>query len=171
LRTALVALATVTVLGAAAVGGYMFVMGHWFVGVAETADGDEVAVFQGLDASIVGVDLFRMDESTGLATTDLTQAARSRVAGGIDASDRDDAERILSNLRDQRLPPCRAASSTASSPSSTPTDATPAPPSPPADPAATVPPVITPTTTPSPATTSTGQSRSAEPGVDCREAD
>jgi serine/threonine protein phosphatase PrpC len=172
LRTALVALATVTVLGAAAVGGYMFVMGHWFVGVTETADGDEVAVFQGLDASIVGVDLFRMDQATGLATTDLTQAARSRVAGGIDASDRDDAERILSNLRDQRLPPCRAASSTAASTSSTPADATPAPPSsPPADPAATVPPVITPTTTPSPATTSTGQSRSGEPGVDCREAD
>src|SRR5215203_3843804 len=39
-RTALIALATVILLGAAAVGGYLFVMGHWFVGVSETADGD-----------------------------------------------------------------------------------------------------------------------------------
>ncbi|WP_138759853.1 PP2C family protein-serine/threonine phosphatase, partial [Modestobacter altitudinis] len=120
LRTALVSLAALVVLAAAAIGGYLFVMGHWFVGVAETADGNEVAVFQGLDASIVGVDLFRLDEATGLATTDLTQAARSRVTGGIDASDRDDAQRILDNLRDQRLPPCRTTPSTASSTSSAP---------------------------------------------------
>jgi hypothetical protein len=173
-RTGLIALATVVVLGAAAVGGYLFVMGHWFVGVSETGDGDRVAVFQGLDASIVGVDLYRLDQATGLATTDLTQAARSRVAGGIDASDRNDAERILSNLRGQRLPLCRT-SSTAASPSSTPAGAATAAPGTPVDPAATATPSPTPTT-PSPATTtgsttSTGQSRSGEPGVDCREAD
>jgi protein phosphatase len=173
-RTGLIALATVVVLGAAAVGGYLFVMGHWFVGVSETGDGDRVAVFQGLDASIVGVDLYRLDQATGLAPTDLTQAARSRVAGGIDASDRNDAERILSNLRGQRLPLCRT-SSTAASPSSTPAGAATAAPGTPVDPAATATPSPTPTT-PSPATTtgsttSTGQSRSGEPGVDCREAD
>ena len=42
LRTALFALAAVVVLGAATIGAYLFVMGHWFVGVAETADGDRV---------------------------------------------------------------------------------------------------------------------------------
>ncbi|WP_138735554.1 PP2C family protein-serine/threonine phosphatase, partial [Modestobacter excelsi] len=124
LRTALVSLTALVVLAAAAIGGYLFVMGHWFVGVAETADGNEVAVFQGLDASIVGVDLFRLDEATGLATTDLTQAARSRVTGGITASDRDDAQRILTNLRDQRLPLCRTTPSTASSTSSAPAPST-----------------------------------------------
>jgi hypothetical protein len=162
------------VLAAAAVGGYLFVMGHWFVGVAETADGNEVAVFQGLDASIVGVDLFRLDEATGLATTDLTQAARSRVTGGITASDRDDAQRILTNLRDQRLPLCRTTPSTASSTSSAPAPA-PTEPTPPVDPAVSAAPP-TPAPTPSPATTtssatSTGPSRSGTPGVDCREAD
>jgi protein phosphatase len=173
LRTALVAAATVVVLGAAVVGGYLFVMGHWFVGVAEAADGDEVAIFQGLDASIVGVDLYRLDQATGLATTDLTQAARSRVASGIAASDRGDAQRILSNLRDQRLPVCRTTPSTASSTSSAPGDATTAAPT---DPAATLdgpaptsaplPTASAPTTGP---TTDTGQTRSGEPGVDCRE--
>jgi serine/threonine protein phosphatase PrpC len=177
-RTAVIALGTVIVLGAAAVGAYLFVMGHWFVGVAGTADGDRVAVFQGLDASIVGVDLYRLDQATGLATTDLTQAARSRVAGGIDATDRDDAARILSNLRDQRLPPCRSASSASSAAAGTSSaapGATTSAPATPGDPAATATPPTTPATpsTPSPTTgsaTSTGQSRSSEPGADCREA-
>jgi len=166
----------VLVLGAAAVGGYLFVMGHWFVGVDDGTGGDEVAVFQGLDASVVGIDLYRLDQATGLATADLTQAARSRVAGGITASDRDDAERILSNLRGQLLPPCRTSSATDSGASSSPSlDVTSAAPIPPVDPAAPAPttatttPDATPTTTSS--ATSTGQFRSGEPGVDCREAD
>jgi PPM family protein phosphatase len=175
LRTALLSLTALVVLAAAAIGGYLFVMGHWFVGVAETADGNEVAVFQGLDASIVGVDLFRLDEATGLATTDLTQAARSRVTGGITASDRDDAQRILTNLRDQRLPLCRTTPSTASSTSSAPAPSPTPEPAPPVDPAVSAAPP-TPAPTPSPATTtssatSTGPSRSGTPGVDCREAD
>jgi protein phosphatase len=178
LRTALIALAALVVLGAVAIGGYLFVMGHWFVGVAETGDGDEVAVFQGLNASIVGVDLYRLDQATGLATTDLTQAARSRVSGGISATDQNDAQRILANLRGQRLPLCHTTPSTASSTSSspaagtspsagaTPTSVTPV------DPAATAtaaPTSSAPTTTA--AATSTGQSRSQTPGVDCREGD
>jgi serine/threonine protein phosphatase PrpC len=172
LRTALFSLAAAAVLGAAVVGAYLFVMGHWFVGVAETGDGDEVAVFQGLDASIVGVDLYRLDEATGLATTDLTQAARSRVTGGIDASDRDDAQRILANLRDQQLPPCRTAPSSASSTSAAEiTPAVPAPLDPAAPPAAEPTLSTAPTSEATPPATSTGPSRSAEPGVDCREAD
>ncbi|WP_369140224.1 PP2C family protein-serine/threonine phosphatase [Modestobacter versicolor] len=169
-RTALVALATVVVLGAAAVGAYLFVMDHWFVGVSGTADGGEVAVFQGLDASFVGIELYRLDHATGLATTDLTQAARSRVAGGIDASDRADAERILANLRDQRLEPCRTSSSTPATTSAAPSDAVPTDVT---DPAATAAPVPSTPTTASPtgSTTSAGSSGSGEPGVDCREAD
>jgi serine/threonine protein phosphatase PrpC len=169
LRTALIALTALVVLGAVAIGGYLFVMGHWFVGVTETADGDEVAVFQGLDASVVGLDLYRLDQATGLATTDLTQAARSRVTGGINATDKDDAQRILANLRGQRLPACPTTPSTAASTSAagTPTADTGAPLPSPVDPAA---PTLTPTTTPS-APASTGPTRSAEPGVDCREAD
>jgi protein phosphatase len=176
LRTALIAAGTVLVLGAAAVVGYLFVMGHWFVGVTETADGDEVAVFRGLDASIIGIDLYRLDETTGLSTSDLTQAARSRVTGGIDASDEADAQRILANLRQQRLPLCRGTSSAATTTSS-PTSAPATSAAPPVDPAATTaaaPSTAAPSTPPTTTTgsaTSTGQSRSGEPGVDCREAD
>ncbi|GAB3353293.1 PP2C family protein-serine/threonine phosphatase [Modestobacter lapidis] len=159
LRTALIALATVLVLGAVAAGGYVFVMRQWFVGVHDTADGQEVAVFQGLDASVVGVDLYRLDSATGMASSDLTQAARSRVRAGITAGDRDDAQRILADLRDQRLPLCRTGSPRTASVTSGPAgeDTTP-----PAEPTTTEPaPSSSPSTTGSP-------SRTGEPGVDCR---
>ncbi|MGY1839355.1 MULTISPECIES: PP2C family protein-serine/threonine phosphatase [unclassified Modestobacter] len=182
LRTALIGGTAVVLLGAAAIGGWLFVMSNWFIGVASADDGGEVAVFRGVDASIVGLDLYRLDHTTGLTTSDLTQAARSRVSDGIPAADRDDAERILANLRGQRLPPCRATSSTAA-PTAEPEPTEPAP----TDPAANAPTTTAPTTTaptelPSPATTSatataspTGTavrpSSSGEPGVDCREVD
>jgi len=193
LRTALIALTAVVVLGAAAVGGYLFVMGHWFVGVAETADGDRVGVFRGLDTSVVGVDLYRLEQSTTLATGDLTQAARNRVTGGIDATDRGDADRILNNLQGQQLPPCRTPSTSAAATSSpaqtsaagTTTPAAGAPgaaptPDPAAptttggapsssDPATSSPATTSPTTTGSAQVT--GQSRPGQPGVDCRETD
>ncbi|WP_222195679.1 PP2C family protein-serine/threonine phosphatase [Modestobacter italicus] len=174
LRTALVALAAVAVLGAATIGGYLFVMDHWFVGVSETDDGDEVGVFRGLNASLVGLELYRLEESTGITTTDLTQAARSRVTDGIAADDRADADRILDNLRGQRLPPCRTATSSTtsasspatSSPAGVPAATTAADPGAPVTSAA---PTETGTTTAS--ATGTARSRSGEPGVDCREAD
>ncbi|MCW2696225.1 MAG: pstP, partial [Modestobacter sp.] len=183
LRTVIIALATVLVLGVVAVGGYLFVMRHWFVGVHDTADGQQVAVFQGLDASIVGMELYRLESATGLASTDLTQAARSRVRAGITAGDREDAERILSNLRGQQLPLCRTASAgrTTAGSTSTGEDTT--------SPAASTTESATPSenATPSQSATATDDSASAtasstpsptgsasrtgEPGVDCREDD
>ncbi|SDG86240.1 PP2C family protein-serine/threonine phosphatase [Klenkia brasiliensis] len=172
LRTALLALAAVVVLGAAAVGFYAFVGNHWFV---RSVDGGDVGVYRGINASLVGLDLYRLDTPTDLALTDLTQAARSRVESGIEASDRGDADRILSNLLEQRLPECRTVGATPSgSASSSPTTGAPgttAPTTtaPPSDPAATAAP---PTTTAPTTTTSTSTStRTQEPGVDCREAD
>ena len=168
LRTGLIALATLLVLGAVAIGGYVFVMRHWFVGVHDTADGQAVAVFQGLDTSVVGLDLYRLDSATDLASDDLTQAARSRVRAGITAGDRADAERILSNLRDQQLPVCRSTSTAArtgsgqdTTPSASPTLPTPAASSPESTPSF-------PSASPS---TSATPSRTGEPGVDCREDD
>jgi len=181
LRTALVALGAVVVLGAAAIGGYLFVLSHWFIGVADTADGDQVGVFRGVDTSVVGVDLFRLDAATGLATDDLTQAARSRVSNGIEATDREDADRILANLRAQRLPVCRTSASAAPTTSSAPATTTEASPLIPGDPAATLTatagdPAVTaaaPSSSAPPTSSATapGQAGSGQPGVDCREVD
>jgi protein phosphatase len=162
LRLLLVAVAVLVVLVAGAVGTYVWALGHWFVGVAGSGADEQVAVFRGLDVSIVGFDLYELDRDTGLALTDLTPAARTRVHGGITADDADDADRILAALRDQRLPPCRATGSTQPSPpASAPEPETTAAPLP---------------TTPAPGdgspspTTPARTTASSEPGVDCREA-
>jgi protein phosphatase len=176
-----VAVALLVVLVAGAFGTYSWALTHWFVAANGAGTHEDVAVFRGLDVSIVGFDLHKVDHDTGLAVGDLTPAARSRVRGGIPANSKADADRILTALRDQRLPPCTVtpgsttpapttpaatgpgARSTAPSPAgSTPT------PSPTGTPAAGTPTTdgTSPTASESTASESTD---SPVPGVDCRE--
>jgi hypothetical protein len=186
------------VLVAGAIGTYVWALQHWFVGIDDQAGREEVAVFRGLDVSLLGLDLYRMDQAAGLPLTDLTPAARNRVQGGITADDAADADRIVSALRDQRLPACRTAGDDAAeaTPSVTPpSEVVPGGVAPPADPAA---PGGAVPTTPGPApavpgaepaspenatpenaapeettaaSTSAPTTSSSRPGVDCREAD
>ncbi|WP_116452096.1 PP2C family protein-serine/threonine phosphatase [Blastococcus litoris] len=168
LRLLLVAVAALVVLVAGAVGTYVWALGHWFVGVDGTGEDEQVAVFRGLDVSIVGFDFFELDRDTGLAVGDLTPAARNRVRGGITADDAEDADRILAALHDQRLPPCRVTGSSQPSPSPsaapTPDPGAPLPTGTPATDA----PAAGATATPS---TSARTTASSEPGENCREAD
>jgi PPM family protein phosphatase len=164
LRLLLVAVVGLAVLVAGAIGTYSWALGHWFVSVDGTGENEQVAIFRGLNVSVVGFDLYELEEDTGMPLSDLTQAARNRVRNGITADDASDADRILDRLRDQRLPLCRTTPSTPS-PSAADT------PAPPTD-------TVAPTTEPpapdgsSPTpTTSTRTTPSPEPGVDCREAD
>ncbi len=159
------------VLVAGAIGTYVWALQHWFVGVDdEPGQGQEqVAVFRGLDVSLLGLDLFRVDRDADLPVTDLTPAARNRVEGGITADDADHAARIVAALRDQRLAPCPTAADEEPADRADPSE-TPVPgglPSAPAAPGAA-------TSTPeSPAGTSTSAATtsSSRPGVDCREAE
>jgi PPM family protein phosphatase len=158
LRLLLVAVIALVVLVAGAVGTYVWALGHWFVGVDGSGDTEQVAVFRGLNVSIVGFDLYEVAEDTGLVLADLTPAARNRVRGGITAEDSGDADRILDALRDQRLALCP---STPPTPSAAPTT-----PSVPTDPG-----VVTPTTPSETSATATRTPDRPEPGVDCRETD
>ena len=175
LRTALLGLASLVVLAAVAVAGYLFVMGHWFVGVRDDVEGGHVAVFRGLHASIVGLDLYRLDRPTTLVAADLTPAARSRVTSGIPADNRADAQRILDNLQEQRLPPCTTAPRRTTEPSPTNDDAA-ATSTPSASPGV-PPPAGAPESTPAPensattGSTTSSPTRTGTPGVDCRESD
>jgi serine/threonine protein phosphatase PrpC len=164
LRLLLVAVVGLAVLVAGAIGTYSWAHGHWFVSVDGTGEDEQVAIFRGLDVSVVSFDLYELEEDTGMPLSDLTQAARNRVRNGITADDASDADRILDRLRDQRLPLCRTTPSTPSPSAS----ATPAPPTDEVAPA-TEPPAPD-GSSPSP-TTSTRTTPSPEPGVDCREAD
>ncbi|TFV72913.1 serine/threonine-protein phosphatase [Blastococcus sp. CT_GayMR19] len=173
LRLLLVAVAVLAVLVAGSVLTYNWALGHWFVGVDGSGDDEQVAVFRGLDVSVLGFDLSELDRSTDLPVTDLTAAARSRVRGGITADDEQDAERILAALGEQRLPVCRTPGTPEASASATPSSA-PAPlPSAPADPAVPGAPATTaaPDATTSASPTPARTPASSEPGVDCREAD
>ncbi|WP_347058736.1 PP2C family serine/threonine-protein phosphatase [Blastococcus sp. HT6-30] len=172
LRILLVAGALLTVLGAGAIGVYVWALNHWFVGVSGSGDDEQVAVYRGLDASVLGMDLYRLDRGTDLAVTDLVPAARSRVRDSITADDSGDADRILAALEDQRLPLCRTAANSdatqpglpQSPPVAAPTTAQEPVPGEPALPE--VPVTEETTTTPSSARTTS----SSEPGVNCREA-
>jgi protein phosphatase len=156
LRTLLVAVAVLVVLVAGAVGTYIWALGHWFVGVDGSGDAEHVAVFRGLNVSVVGFDLFELDRDTGMPVADLTSAARSRARGGITAADAADADRILAALRGQRLPLCPAP------PSATPATTTPALPT------AGAPLTTAPATTAAPTTSAPTTDSSSEPGVTCR---
>jgi PPM family protein phosphatase len=166
LRLLLVAVIALLVLVAGAIGTYFWALQHWFVGVDGSGETEQVAVFRGLNTSVLGFDFFEVDQDTGMLVTDLEVAARNRVRGGIPADDAADADRILDSLRDQRLPECPTEDSTGDATAdstATPTPTTPAVPSG----SATGP--AGPTTAETP--TSTRTSRSLEPGTDCRSAD
>src|SRR5688572_15885680 len=79
MRLLLVAVALLAVLVAGSVLTYNWALGHWFVSVQGTGDEGQVAVFRGLDVSVIGFDLFEIDKSTDLAVTDPTAAARGRA--------------------------------------------------------------------------------------------
>ena len=166
LRPLLVAVAVLVVLVAGAVGTYIWALGHWFVSVDGSGDDEQVAIFRGLDVSVVGFDFYEIDEDTGLAVADLTPAARSRVRDGITADDAQDADRILDALREQRLPVCPTKSSV---PPSGASGATTSPSLPAGTPAATESPA--PVGTSASTTSARTTSSSPEPEVNCRRAD
>ncbi|RBY92623.1 PP2C family serine/threonine-protein phosphatase [Blastococcus sp. TF02A-30] len=156
------------VLVAGAVGTYLWALQHWFVGVDGEQGQEQVAVFRGLDVSLLGFDLYQLDHAVDLQVADLRAAARNRVEGGITADDTAHAERIISALRGQRLPPCPDEEEADTSPAA-PGDGAAATTPLPVDPA--VPTDTVPTDTVPSATAEPTRTTSApEPGVDCREA-
>jgi protein phosphatase len=166
LRILLVAVAALVLLVAGAVGVYAWALGHWFVSVDGSGEDEHVAVYRGLDVSVIGFELYELEEGTGLVLADLTPADQNRVRGGITADDQADVDRILDALREDRLPVCPedttadgTATSSASAPPRTATPRT----------ATTGAGTTTAPRTSEPTTTSTRTTAPAEPGVSCRE--
>ena len=194
LRILVVAVVVLALLVGGGIGTYAWALQHWFVGVTGSGDDGRVGVYRGLNTSIVGLDLYRLDEETTLAVGDLTTRARTRVERGITADDAADADRILDALRAEQLPPCEpearpgdgesttspSDSATGTSGSATPTDGTASSfPSPRSrgpestattgTSAATRSPAPASSGTPTPSETpSTSPTPDGEPGVDCR---
>jgi PPM family protein phosphatase len=111
-RRWLVAAAGALVLVAAAVAGYLWTQKQYFVG----RDGNEVAVFRGVNAHFGPVSLYSVIQNSDLKVEDLTQSASGQVLNGITANSRADADAIIRRLADELKPPCPVASSGATVP-------------------------------------------------------
>ncbi|HEX2903480.1 MAG TPA: PP2C family serine/threonine-protein phosphatase [Jatrophihabitans sp.] len=114
LRRWLVALCVLLIVLGAATTGYAWTQKQYFVG----KDGNEVAVFRGVNAHFGPFSLYSVVENSDILVSDLTQSAGGQVINGITANSRADAEAILSRLRDELKPLC--SSFPAATPSSTP---------------------------------------------------
>jgi len=156
----------------AAIAGYAWTQTQYFVG----KDGNEVAVFRGVNAHFGPFSLDSVVENSNLQVSDLTPSAGSQVSNGITASSRSDAEAILARLSDQLKPLC---SSLTPGPSATasPSGLPPATPTKPAStarggvrssPVRSSAPRTTPLPTPSPLPSGVTTSTTPIPGLDCR---
>jgi serine/threonine protein phosphatase PrpC len=63
------------------------------------ADGDQVAIFKGVQADLPGISLHHVYERQDLLLTELPTYRRSQVVEGIDADDLDDSRAIVDKLR------------------------------------------------------------------------
>jgi protein phosphatase len=172
-RRLFLAVGTVLVLVAGGIATWLWVLTHWFVGVAAADGGDRVAVFRGFNTDLLGLDLYRVDDVTDIALADLSSYDQNNVRHGIDADDADDAQRIVADLHAAAIPECPPAStststSTSAAPSSEPT-AEPSLPAP--DGAAPAPETQAAPAPSTAATTSSTPTETPEPGVGCREAE
>jgi serine/threonine protein phosphatase PrpC len=101
-----VVLAVVAVLAVLAGGGLlarMWVMAQYYV----SADGEQVAIFQGVRGEVLGVPLQSVAEHTDIALTDLPETERSQVRDGIPTDDGlAGAHGVVERLRARMLEPC-----------------------------------------------------------------
>ncbi len=94
-RTALVLVGLIGLLGGGLWGGWSYTQQQYYVGA--TADG-QLAVFQGVPGRIAGIDLSSPRSVSVTELTDLTAAAQEQVKQGIPAKSEPDAERRLAEL-------------------------------------------------------------------------
>jgi PPM family protein phosphatase len=157
-RPVIVTVLSLAVIIAGCVFGYSWTQSQFFAGV----DGDQVAVFRGVDSSFGPLKFFRVETHTDLKTADLTQSARSQVSSGITANTEGDADKIVLRLRAEQLPICRPAPLPGSSSTATPS------PTPSVTPTVSITPSPTVSAGPTPSTIPTVTATAQRPGVDCR---
>jgi PPM family protein phosphatase len=105
-------------------GGYglwRWTQAQYFVG----ADGDQVAVYRGVNASVGPLHLYSVVDTNSMRLDDLLQVPRRQVQDGIPADNRTEAEQIIARLLRQQKPLCQSPT-----PSPTPTPRTGTTPSP-----------------------------------------
>ncbi len=109
------ALALVVLLGVGLTGSYLLANSNYYVG----ADGEQVAVFKGVNGSVLGLRFASVQENScssaapgcaPLKVGDLVQSARDQVTAGIPVATLQDARGVMVRLNGQQLPLCPAPS-------------------------------------------------------------
>ena len=96
-RTSLLVLVLLAVLGGGLWLGYQYTQDQYYVGAT---DSGQLAVFRGVPGQIAGLDLSSVNETSATRLNDLTAVAQERVKQGIHADDQPDAQHRLAELTD-----------------------------------------------------------------------
>jgi len=94
-RTSLLVLVLLAVLGGGLFAGWRYTQDQYYVGSTEAG---QLAIFRGVPGQIAGLDLSSVNETSQAKLDDLTTTAQDRVKQGIQAQSRDDAQRLLAAL-------------------------------------------------------------------------
>ncbi len=76
-------------------------------------DGDQVAIYQGIQAELPGISLHHVYETEGISIDNLSSYRRGTVIEGLDADDLDHAHRIVAQLREMAATCANQAASSA----------------------------------------------------------
>jgi protein phosphatase len=87
--------------GIVAVAGYKWTQSQFYV----ADDGDEVAIFRGVEADVPGFEMHQVEEGSDLTLEDLPTYNARQVRDGISANNLEDARGIVSRLRRLALCP------------------------------------------------------------------
>lgn len=101
-RISWTAFITVAILAIAAglIGGYQYTQQQYYVG----ADNGQIAIYQGVQQNIGPLSLSNVYQITDIRVVDLPLYRRANVENTINATDLDDARRIVRLLSDARIP-------------------------------------------------------------------
>jgi serine/threonine protein phosphatase PrpC len=97
-RTTLLVLVLLGVLGGGLWLGYNYTQDQYYVGAT---DAGQIAIFRGVPGQIAGLDLSDVNETSPARLDDLTAVAQERVKDGIHAENRSDAVQTLAQLTDE----------------------------------------------------------------------
>ena len=75
----------------------LFVRNSWFVGV----NGDTVAIYHGVNASILGHDLYALSQTSAVQISDLPEATQANLRSGIVASSEKEAQATVQSYQEQ----------------------------------------------------------------------
>jgi serine/threonine protein phosphatase PrpC len=122
-RTALLVLVLLGVLGGGLWAGWQYTQDQYYVGATEQG---QLAIFRGVPGQVAGVELSTVSETSTVRLDDLTTAAQDRVKQGIHVADQAAARTALTDLTSEdpsnpNLKPICTAAGTTPSASATPT--------------------------------------------------